>query len=358
MSASTVGILLAAGFGTRLRPATDLRPKPLLPVAGLEPLFFALHRLSETGLRKVVVNSHHLNDQIEAKLREWEGRLPKLEIRRSVEKPEILGTGGALLKIFRDFPDWFEGSSVLVQNADTLARLDLARLVSSPDRNLFAISRRAEHLAKYGPLWVKGEGAERGRWAAAGSKEGAPGLEATHFLGLHSLSRAAVSRLLNGPFETRAVDLFDGVYRPLIREGQSFDSVEYFVAGSKDEWFDMNTPEFLLEAQAKILDGLENDRGWQEALKARHPGLERRSPGVWIRGTGPSEARAPLVWVEDSQGFVPKSTAKAGPRASLVAEGRAVSLAKLDSIENASLLVREGASSPPRGDLRGEVAVW
>lgn len=359
MSQPQVGILLAAGLGTRLRPATDFRPKPLIPVAGLEPLFFALYRMRAAGLRRVVVNSHHLSECVEARLRDWSPLLSGLEIRRSVERPEILGTGGALLKIFRDFPDWFSDTSVIVQNADTLARINLGALLDKPDRNAMAVSRSQEHLSKYGPLWTHSDGERRGQWAAAGSKNGGPGLEAGHFLGVHTLSRTAVKRLQSAEFPTRSIDLFSGVYEPLIREGHVFVAEEYFRPGSTDEWFDMNNPEFLLEAQTKILERLERDEEWQLALQARHPGLTHPQPGVWVKGAGPRKARPPLVWVEDApEAWGEPWDVTAGPGTCVVVEKGARHPPIFFEAEKSSLLICELGASAPVAHLRSAVAVW
>ena len=62
--------VLAAGFGTRLRPLTTLKPKPLVPVCGVPMLSYALALCARHGLSPVVVNAHHLADQ----LRPWAGR--------------------------------------------------------------------------------------------------------------------------------------------------------------------------------------------------------------------------------------------------------------------------------------------
>src|SRR2546426_4251176 len=53
-----VGVVLAAGAGTRLRPLTDLLPKSLCPVAGVPLLDFALERVVDVT-SDVVVNAHH-----------------------------------------------------------------------------------------------------------------------------------------------------------------------------------------------------------------------------------------------------------------------------------------------------------
>jgi MurNAc alpha-1-phosphate uridylyltransferase len=73
----TVGMVLAAGRGARLRPLTDTLPKPLVPVLDRPLLDHAIDRLAAAGVTRVVVNTHHLGAQIAAHLR---GR----------ERPEIV----------------------------------------------------------------------------------------------------------------------------------------------------------------------------------------------------------------------------------------------------------------------------
>mgnify|MGYP006276370093 CR=1 FL=1 len=57
-------MILAAGRGERMRPLTDLTPKPLLKAGGLPLLEHTIVRLSESGFREVIVNTAHLGEQI------------------------------------------------------------------------------------------------------------------------------------------------------------------------------------------------------------------------------------------------------------------------------------------------------
>ena len=98
-------ILLAAGYGTRLRPYTDLRAKPLFPVANRPLLDRLLDQLHAAGAVPILVNCHHLADQVEAAL----GRRPEVLVQRETE---ILGTGGSL----RLAIDRMDNDPVLVVN--------------------------------------------------------------------------------------------------------------------------------------------------------------------------------------------------------------------------------------------------
>ena len=61
-------MILAAGFGTRLRPLTNTIPKPLLPVAGTPLIVWNLLLLKQHGFRDVVINLHHLGPMIQQTL--------------------------------------------------------------------------------------------------------------------------------------------------------------------------------------------------------------------------------------------------------------------------------------------------
>lgn len=58
-------ILLAAGFGTRLRPLTNHLPKCLVPIHGKPLLEIWLERLVAVGISACLVNTHYLADQVE-----------------------------------------------------------------------------------------------------------------------------------------------------------------------------------------------------------------------------------------------------------------------------------------------------
>ena len=115
-------MILAAGYGTRLRPLTDKRPKCLMPVMNRPLLGLWLGRLASWGVARAVVNTHHHADMVQAYLREQSPG--DMEIALSHE-PEILGTGGGPLAA-RDLlgPEPF-----LLVNADVLATARVPELL-------------------------------------------------------------------------------------------------------------------------------------------------------------------------------------------------------------------------------------
>lgn len=86
-------MVLAAGYGTRLKPLTDRVPKPLVPVAGKPMIQYALEKLQAYGIKEVVINVSHLKEPLTA----WLAERKELTVKLS-EETEPLETGGGLKK--------------------------------------------------------------------------------------------------------------------------------------------------------------------------------------------------------------------------------------------------------------------
>jgi len=120
-------MVLAAGFGKRMRPLTDRIPKPLLPVAGKPLIEYALERLAGAGIKRVVINLGHLGHKIREQL--GDGAHWGLEIRYSVEREEEpLETAGGILKAL----PLLGGDPFLVINGDVWCDFDLGRWLARP----------------------------------------------------------------------------------------------------------------------------------------------------------------------------------------------------------------------------------
>ncbi|MGA7804308.1 nucleotidyltransferase family protein [Bradyrhizobium sp.] len=87
-------MVLAAGFGLRMRPLTDHLPKPLVQVAGRPLLDHALDKLAAAGVTEAVVNVHYLGEQIIAHV----ASRTRPHVIVSDERDQVLGTGGGVVK--------------------------------------------------------------------------------------------------------------------------------------------------------------------------------------------------------------------------------------------------------------------
>ncbi|MCV3269993.1 nucleotidyltransferase family protein [Roseobacter sinensis] len=119
-------MLFAAGFGARMRPLTDDRPKPLVDVAGRPLIDHALDQITGIPPERIVANLHYRPDQLARHLAER-------GVQTVLEHPEILDTGGGL----RNALPQLGAGPVFTLNTDTIWKgpspLDVLRAAWQPD---------------------------------------------------------------------------------------------------------------------------------------------------------------------------------------------------------------------------------
>ncbi|MEM7153969.1 MAG: nucleotidyltransferase family protein [Myxococcota bacterium] len=125
---SVRAMILAAGFGTRLGPITQQRPKPMLPVCGSPLVRWAVGWLVHHGVRDIAINLHHLGEQIEAEL--GDGSALGARIQYSPEHGQILGTGGGLRQA-RPLIDAGNEEPIVIVNGKILVDLDLGAVLDA-----------------------------------------------------------------------------------------------------------------------------------------------------------------------------------------------------------------------------------
>jgi MurNAc alpha-1-phosphate uridylyltransferase len=128
-------MILAAGRGERMRPLTDVLPKPLLRAGGKTLIEYHLENLARAGFEEVVINHAHLGHLIEAAL--GNGERYGISIRYSHE-PAALETAGGIaqaLPVITDRPGGgAEGRPFLTVNADIYCEMDFSALVPVLER--------------------------------------------------------------------------------------------------------------------------------------------------------------------------------------------------------------------------------
>jgi len=115
-------LLLAAGYGTRLRPLTDNVPKCLVPIRGRPLLDYWLELLLAGGIESVLVNTHYLAVKVASYVdaSRWSKRVTL------VHEDKLLGTGGTVLQN-RAF---FDDKAFLVAHADNLSQFNVRAFVA------------------------------------------------------------------------------------------------------------------------------------------------------------------------------------------------------------------------------------
>ncbi|MBP52583.1 MAG: mannose-1-phosphate guanylyltransferase [Opitutae bacterium] len=135
-------MILAAGYGKRLRPLTDQLPKPLLPIGGKSMIEYHLEKLALAGFSEIVINLGHLGNKIPEAL--GDGKRWNLSIEYSDEGPEPLETGGGITKALPLLGD----QPFLVVNGDVWCELDFRDI----PKNLFLNDLALLYLVKQ-PKW-------------------------------------------------------------------------------------------------------------------------------------------------------------------------------------------------------------
>ncbi|MDD2941582.1 MAG: sugar phosphate nucleotidyltransferase [bacterium] len=151
-------LLLAAGFGTRLRPLTDSLPKPLVPLCKRPLIDWNLSLIARNGFRRVFINLHYLPELIEEYV--GDGSRWGLEVIFVREDP-ILDTGGAI----RNIAEQLRGDLLLTINSDAMFDVDLnlGQLIAGHRGSSLAplatlLVRENETPEEFGVLRLNGDG--------------------------------------------------------------------------------------------------------------------------------------------------------------------------------------------------------
>lgn len=238
-------MILAAGLGTRLRPLTERTPKALVEVAGVPMLERVARRLVAAGARRLVINVHHLGEQVEAFVAQRDGFGVEVAISRETG-PEPLETGGGLLAAAH----LFEGDApFLLHNVDVVTEIDLAALRDAHDPDDALATLAVNHRDTSRTLLFDAEG-------LCGRADHRPGREGRHlgrepvgpirefgFTGVHVLS----PRLLDLITERGRFSIMTPYLR-LAAEGHRIRALDVGDA----LWLEVGTPD-RLEAARRVL---------------------------------------------------------------------------------------------------------
>ena len=119
----TKAFILGAGLGTRLRPLTDVLPKPLVPVFHEPMANFALRLCQAAGIKEFAINTHHIPEA-------WSAAYPDGSFHGSplsfFHEPVLLETGGGI----RNIGSFIGDDPILVYNGDILTDIDIGKLIA------------------------------------------------------------------------------------------------------------------------------------------------------------------------------------------------------------------------------------
>lgn len=234
--ASDTAMVLAAGLGTRMRPLTNDRPKPLVEVAGKPLIDHALDRLAEAGVARAVVNVHHFGDAVEVHLR---GRIaPAITI--SDERDQLLETGGGLIRAQNLLPDPFfcvNSDNVWIDGPrDAFHELSDAWDPDRMDALLLMVAHTgARNFRGKGDFSMDG----KGRLTRRRSGRIAPFI----FTGIQLVSKRLLQGAPEGPFSTNLLWT------------RAIEEERLYGAAFTGLWFEVGDPQAIAPTEAALAGG-------------------------------------------------------------------------------------------------------
>ncbi len=243
--------VLGAGLGTRLRPLTERRPKPLVPIYGKPLITFAFDHLIANGIDRFVVNTHHCPEAYATHIPGDSYLGCPLTLRH---EPVLLDTGGGI----KNVEDLLGDGPFIVYNGDVLADFPLRPAIEE-----HIASGRAASLvlrSSGGPLHVQ---CRDGLVRDIRHSLGAPEAPSFLFTGIAILSLEIFRHIPAG----RVVSIIP-VYLDMIRAGIPVGGIVV----DDGLWFDLGSRQAYLEAHDLLRPGgyrLSYSRpGWPQAVDA------------------------------------------------------------------------------------------
>lgn len=271
-------LVLAAGYGTRLRPLSGVRAKAALPVGGRPLVVRVLEALRDAGLTRVVMNLHHRPDTITRVV--GDGRQMGVDVRYSWE-PVLLGSGGGPARAL----PLLEADRFFVVNADTLASLNLSALAEAHRTSgaLATLAAVPADLSRYNALVADADGRVSGVVPRGTAPTDLPaGQSAWHFVGVQAVNAAAFA----GVDPTRPSESVHAIYPALWTASPGAVRVHPVSTA----FIDIGTPADYYESVCRVAaaEGRGLDRGRDCTID---PGAHVESSILWDRVTVGAGAR-------------------------------------------------------------------
>lgn len=116
-------LILAAGYGERLLPYTQIIPKPLFSINSKPIIDHTIERLIKAGCSEIIINTHHLSQKIHDHIQKMTYPVNV----KTIFEPEILNTGGAV----KNISAFMKNSDFIVINSDILFDFDLSEVMKN-----------------------------------------------------------------------------------------------------------------------------------------------------------------------------------------------------------------------------------
>jgi|GEM_PF-2161356 len=232
MAHAPIGMILAAGYGSRLKPLSLLRPKPIMEVAGKPMVYFLIRMLEQAGIKDIILNLHYQSDQIRQSLAKYHFK-SRLHL---IYEREILNTAGGVANAIRQLQ--IENRPMVIIHGDIFCSVEIARFlhVDNFASLLCCENRRIEGYEGMVGADRQGRIVKLGKYYATEM----PSLCQGFFTGIQLLSPSAVLELASHERRSLVAD----VYPRWLRDGRDvraiIEPLAYNDLGTAERLFDEN----------------------------------------------------------------------------------------------------------------------
>ena len=231
-------MILAAGFGTRLKPLTNNTPKPLIKVNNVVLLDRAIQHIRNCGIKEIIINTHYLHEDIHNHIQKYYSHEEcNLEIKIIHEK-EILGTGGGVWNALNTY----KKDEILVFNADIIleSTQDILNIIDYWDSNKMEFLLLLKHKQQISYTCPDGDfNITDSHIVRLADKK-----EMTHiYTGVYIINKKAFEHLKRKKDNFSMTDLW------FLSDKYNFESYKFYGHKTVGKWFDIGTHERLNTAE-------------------------------------------------------------------------------------------------------------
>ena len=271
-------LILTAGLGTRLRPLTNERAKPSLPVIGIPTFWYSAWQLQKTlGIKDIALNLSHKPESIRAAAEDSDlTQATGVRFHYSDETTQVLGSSGALAKLAAS---WIGKETLAVSNGDSICFPAWRKMLDFHQRSKALITLHLRAFSNTLEPYTNIAVADDGRVLTFGEKA----QKGVMFSGCYLFEPSLLARIPSGVSE-----LVPTLLKPLSAEGKLYAYIE------NTEWFDTGSVATYAQTQFDLLKKIPDARPLIE-IKMREDSRDCWVSRDWSRAANKPALRGPVV---------------------------------------------------------------